>query len=506
MATKGEGDLTADILVRFLKKERYAFNREDIVKFVKAREIRTLNLNYIGGDGRLKTLSFAIRSERHMRELLDSGERVDGSSLFRYIDTANSDLYIIPRFSTAFLNPFTPEPTLNILCAYFDSAGRPMEVAPEHTVRRAHEEFKKKTRLELYTLGELEYYAFLPPGSSTLYPPTPQRNYHESTPFVKCKHMNEEALRVLATMGVRSKYGHAEVGAIPAADGASIEQFEIEFELEPIEETADHIVLGKWVLRNVAAKHGVTVTFSPKLGIGHAGSGMHIHISAMKNGKSMMADDHDELNDTAKKIIGGLTRLAPSLTAFGNTIPVSYLRLVPHQEAPTCICWGGQNRSVLVRVPLGWRHLGNLSAEVNPTAKDSDRPRKRYQTVEIRSPDGSANSHLLCAGIGVAARHGLTHPAALEWAKETAVTVNIFKEENRHIRDKLRQLPASCDESADQLLEQGPIYEENGVFSHRLIEGVAGQLKAFKDRTLCDELRKDKAAAEAYAKDFIHTG
>jgi glutamine synthetase len=212
------------------------------------------------------------------------------------------------------------------------------------------------------------------------------------------------------------------------------------------------------------------------------------------------------LSETAKRVIGGLLKLAPSLTAFGNTIPASYLRLVPHQEAPTCICWGGMNRSVLVRVPLGWRHLGNLSADVNPTVKRGAPTGKRYQTVEIRSPDGSANAHLLIAGIGVAARWGLTSPDALKLADQTRVSVNIFKEEHKAVRAGLEELPASCAASADALLEQAKFYEDGGVFSRRLVEGVAGELKAFDDREMIVELRKDKAKAEAYAKGFTHCG
>jgi len=504
MAPKGGFDLTADALVRFLGKERQAFTREDLVKVVKANEVRMVNLNFVGGDGRLKSLSFALRSERHLRELLESGERVDGSSLFRYVDPARSDIYVIPRYSTAFLNPFTPTPTLNILCAYFDAEGTPVDVAPEHTVTAARLALTKATGLELYTLGELEYYAFLPPVGVDLFPATPQRNYHESAPFARCKHMNEEALHVLASIGVRSKYGHSEVGAIPTEGGGRIEQYEIEMELEPMDETADHIVLAKWVLRNIAARHGVSVTFSPKLGIGHAGSGMHVHMAAMKKGKNVMVDDRQELSETARRVIGGLIKLAPSLTAFGNTIPASYLRLVPHQEAPTCVCWGGMNRSVLVRVPLGWRHVGNLSAQVNPTVKRGAPPGKRYQTVEIRSPDGSANAHLLIAGIGVAARWGLASPDALPLAEQTRVSVNIFKEEHRDVRARLKELPASCGESADCLLEQAKFYEDGGVFSRRLVEGVAGQLRAFDDRQMIEDLRKDKAKAEEYAKDFLH--
>jgi len=499
--------LNPNPFVQFLNKAPEDFTKGDIVKFVKAKEIKNLNLNYVGGDGRLKTLNFSIRDEEHLNHLLNLGERVDGSSLFKFIDPGNSDLYVIPRYKTAFVNPFTPIPTLNILCSYFDGNGQPVEVAPENIVKKTQEELKKKTGMELHALGELEYYVFLPPAAKEIFPPTPQRNYHESDPFVKCKFINEEAIFKLTELGIKVKYGHSEVGAFPLPDGTRLEQYEIELDLEPLEDMADHLVIAKWLLRNIAAKYDLEVTYAPKITIGHAGTGLHIHMATMKNSKNNFLDKDDKLSETAKKVIGGLIKLTPSLTAFGNTNPTSYLRLVPHQEAPTNICWGDKNRSVLVRVPLGWRNLENLSAKVNKGVKGTVSREGKNQTVELRCPDGSANVHLLLAGIGVAAKYGLIQgDESLKLAADTYVGVNIFKTEHKHIQEKLEQLPASCFESAERLKEHAHIYEEGGVFSQRIIEGVITQLKSFNDRTLNEELKNDKEKAEEYIKGFLHWG
>ena len=102
---------TTDI-VSFLKKPRAAFTKADIKRFVKAEGIRHVNFMYAGGDGRLKTLNFIIHSEEYLDEILTCGERVDGSSLFSYIEASSSDLYVIPRYSTAFVDPFAELPTL----------------------------------------------------------------------------------------------------------------------------------------------------------------------------------------------------------------------------------------------------------------------------------------------------------------------------------------------------------------------------------------------------------
>ena len=496
--------LNPNKLVRFLEKEPSEFTREDIIKFIKANDIRMLNFNYVGGDGRLKTLSFTVRNENQLRQLLDWGERVDGSSLFSYVDPANSDLYVVPRFKTAFINPFTPIPTLNLLCSYLDGDGNELDISPEYIVKKAAQELKKKTGISLYVLGELEYYVIFK-KESELFPAVSQKNYHESKPFVKYDDMNNEILHTLTSIGMKIKYGHSEVGAISLEDETRFEQYEIELDLEPLVDMADHLVIAKWIMRNIAAKYGVEITFTPKISVGQAGTGLHIHTAAVKDGKNILITRKGELSETAKRIIGGLIELAPSLTAFGNTNPASYLRLVPNQEAPTNICWGYQNRSVLIRVPLGWNNITNLSSRINKNVAEVTSCEGR-QTIELRSPDGSANVYLLLAGLAVAAKRGLTNDRSLKLAEESYIDVNIFKKEHKKIMESLENLPASCFESAEKLKKQADIYQEDMVFSRRIIEGLIAELKLFQDRDINEDIKKDRQQAEKYIKTFLHCG
>ncbi len=488
--------LNPDQMVGFLKKSREEFTKEDIIRFIEEHNIQMLHFNYVGGNGRLKTLSFAISDESSLRRLLEYGERVDGSSLFSYIDPANSDLYVIPRFRTAFLNPFSLLPTLNIFCSCFDASGKELEIAPEYIVKKAYDVLKKKTGITLYAAGEIEYYVIF--KNDELFSGTPQKNYHESPPFVKFEDIRNEALHLISSIGGKVKYGHAEVGNITLKDGRRFEQHEIEFLPEKLEDMADHIVIAKWVIRNVAAKYCVEVTFAPELSVGHAGNGLHIHIEARKDGKNVMLNDDGELSEVSKKILGGLLFLSPSLTAFGNTNPTSYLRLVPKQEAPTNICWGDKNRSVLARVPLGWRKNYNMCRIVNKNEPTDITPYESKQTVELRSPDGSANIHLLLAGMAVAAKYGLLNENSLKIAENLYVDVNIFKE--KKVRKKLEKLPASCFESAEKLREQESIYLSDNVFSKRIIEGIEMELKAFNDKNL------DRKKSDEYIQRFINCG
>jgi glutamine synthetase len=270
------------------------------------------------------------------------------------------------------------------------------------------------------------------------------------------------------------------------------EQNEIEFLPVDVEDAANQLIIAKWVMRTLAHNYGIDLTFSPKITAGKAGSGMHIHTKIVKDGKNMYTEG-GKLTDTALKAIAGILDLSSSLTAFGNTVPTSYFRLVPHQEAPTNICWGDRNRSVLVRVPLGW-NLGaeKMLTDANPVENDiTGIDASGKQTIEFRCPDGSANTHLLLAGLVTAARHGFEMPDSIEYAKARYVNVNIFDDAHKETAAKLSHLPASCAESADCLEAQKAVYEKYGVFSNVLIDGLASKLKSYNDRTLRKDIEHD---------------
>jgi glutamine synthetase len=305
-------------------------------------------------------------------------------------------------------------------------------------------------------------------------------------------------MKVISEIGGQIKYGHAEVGNIISENQEMVQQ-EIEFLPTTIEEAADNMVIAKWALREVAYKYGLTVSFAPKIIVGHAGSGMHFHIRLVKDGVNMMVDENG-LNDTAKKLIGGILKLAPSLTAFGNTVPTSYLRLVPHQEAPTQICWGDRNRSVLVRVPLGWIGVDNMIYDVNPLEPQDETTFCNNQTVELRSPDGSCNIHQLLAGMAVAARYGLTSDESLNIARD------LYISEDASSYKDLNQLPNSCFEAADQLIAHREIYEEFGVFPRDMIDGIARELKKHADSDLSTSVFGDIKAIRELVDRYMNCG
>ena len=489
-------------LVTFLEKPMAEFTKADILKVIEEFQIEMINFRYMADDGRLKTLNFVIQSLEHADEVLTCGERVDGSSLFPYIEAGNSDLYVIPRFRTAFLDPFTAVPTLDLLCSFYTKDGEPFAMAPEYTLQKAGRAFREATGgMEFEVMGELEYYVIAPKEETYL--PADQRGYHESKPFCKFGAFRTEAMRLIAAAGGEIKYGHSEVGNFSHGD-LMYEQNEIEFLPTHLEQAADQLVIAKWMMRELAYEHGVTVTFAPKITIGKAGSGMHVHTRVSLDGKNMYVGE-DGLSEVALKTMAGILSLAGSLTAFGNTNPTSYFRLVPHQEAPTNICWGDRNRSAMVRVPLGWtKGSGNMMAHANPLEKNDPVDFSRKQTIELRTPDGSANIYLLLAGMAVAARHGFEMENAVQYAKDRYVSVNIFEHED--VLAKLEVLPDSCAASADLLERDRALYEQDGIFAPQLIDGIIRQLRAFNDRTLRADIGHDPQKTLELVESFIHCG
>ena len=264
-------------------------------------------------------------------------------------------------------------------------------------------------------------------------------------------------------------------------------------------------MIAKWIIRNLAYQMALDVTFAPKITAGKAGSGLHVHMRLVKDGKNQMLDG-GVLSEAARKAIAGMMDLAPSITAFGNKNPTSYFRLVPHQEAPTNVCWGDRNRSVLVRVPLGWAADVDMSRIANPLEAESNYDTSMKQTVEMRSPDGSADLYQLLAGLCVACRHGFEMPDALDVAERTYVNVNIHDKANEQRLAQLDCLPDNCVASAACLEQQRDVYQQHGVFSEGMIDGIIAELRSYNDETLRDDLKGNAEGMMQLVERFFHCG
>lgn len=489
-------------LCRLLDKPREEFTRADLVKVVEKQGIERITFRYPALDGKLKELKIPVADRTQTERILASGERVDGSSLYKgLVEVALSDLYVVPVYRTAFLNPFDPG-SLDFVCRFLTRDGERAQFTTDAILHRASQTFSERHRLDLWALGELEFFLISDPGHP-LYPAARQSGYHSTTPFAKTGAIVDEMIRHITTITGAVKYAHNEVGLVervrsnlPEIADKRAEQLEVELLSSPLEDMGDYLLLARWIIRNVAFRHGCVATFAPKIEEGAAGNGLHVHMELRRDGRNVMRDSTGCLTEEALRLIGGLCRYAGSLTAFGNTVSSAYLRLVPHQEAPTRICWSDMNRSALIRVPLGWAGVGDLSKMLNPQQVEAHQEEDGRQTVELRSPDGSALVQLLLAGIALAADWGLSHHEAAKMAESLYVTGNIF--ENAKLLRKLEDLPTCCAESAKVLVRNRALYERDGVFPASIIDYVARLLEAENDFDM------NKRFAELPAEDRLH--
>jgi glutamine synthetase len=478
----------ANPLCQLLGKDRNDFTRADLLKVVRTKGIERFTFRYTGGDGRLKELRLPFSNTEQADRILAAGERVDGSSLFKgFVDAGESDLYVVPVYRSAFVNPFDST-SLDFICRFLDREGRRAPFTPDNILALAHERFRQRTGCELWALAEPEFY-LIAPNQGEHYIPPRQAGYHAAAPYFKSNEVVNEMLRHLSRITGAIKYAHSEVGFIESMasdetqlNGRRAEQHEIEFHSHPIEEMGDFMSIAQWIIRKIAYRNGIIATFAPKLEEGIAGNGYHIHLELIQEDRNVMTTSEGRLSEDALKMIGGLTTYAPTISAFGNTVATSYRRLVPNQEAPTRICWSDSNRSVLIRVPLGWSGGADLARFINPNEPEEYHDQRGRQTVEIRSPDGSASGHLLLAALVTAAEYGLTQPRMIQLAEQTRVEGNIFRD--TEVLSRLDSLPASCVHAARLLRQQHALYDEYGVFPPHVIDYVCHLLEMEDDEYL----------------------
>ncbi|MBN2080717.1 glutamine synthetase [bacterium] len=507
--TENDNDVRHDIrpLVRRLGKAPQDWRRADLANYCLAHDVRIVNFRYPSLDGKLKELRLPVNDRNYLERILAAGERVDGSSLFPgLLETGASDLYVVPVYRWAFVNPWAPD-ELDVVCRFADQDGAPCPRTPDNLLARLADDLRQQFDLSLQALTELEFYLILD-RTDDRFTGRSQRNYHQSAPYLHGLPLADEILRVTSEVTGQVKYCHSEVGYIdrlgshdPELHGKRVEQYELEFDLMPVEDLACWTAVARWLVRVVADRHHQSATFLPKLDEDMAGSGLHVHLALYRDGRNVMHGAQGELSDEAMQMIGGVLSHAGPLTAFGNTVAASYLRLVPDQEAPTRICWGYRNRSSLIRVPLGFDLPARVDQLFNP-AEDGDYPAREVlarPTVEFRSPDGSAMTYLMLTAIIACVRDGLSRDDTIELARQLRVDGNIFTQPE--VLKRLASLPAHAVEAAQELDAHREFFIAQG-FTSELIDIVVDKLMDEDDDELSEKLR-DLPAAERLKRSRI---
>ncbi|MDT7545701.1 MAG: glutamine synthetase, partial [Actinomycetota bacterium] len=292
-------------------------------------------------------------------------------------------------------------------------------------------------------------------GGNLGYKPRTKGGYFPVSPTDHYADLRDEMAVKLEDAGMVVERGHHEVG--------SAGQAEINYKFGELLESADNLMLFKYIIKNTAHAAGKTVTFMPKPVMGDNGSGMHCHQSLWKDGAPLFYDEvgYAGLSDTARYYIGGLLHHAPSLLAFTNPTINSYHRLVPGFEAPVNLVYSQRNRSACIRIPI----TGN-----NPKAK----------RLEFRCPDPSSNPYLAFSAMLMAGLDGIRNKIE----PPTPVDKDLYELPPDELAT-VAQVPGSLDEVLIALENDHEYLLEGGVFTPDLIETWI----AYKRETEIDALR-----------------
>jgi glutamine synthetase len=482
-------------ITQLLTKSPDHFTKKDLIYFANNQGIEVISLKHVDWSGKLRSIDYVLRGPEHLQEILTYGERVDGSSLFPYVAGSNSDLYIIPRYSTAMLDPFSETLTLSFLCSYFDESGKPFEGAPEFILKKAHESFKRASQGDvMHAMAVLKFYAITPVT------PTQYDNghvgefYQQSSPFFPHQDFLRDICKSIASTGCIVKHFCAESGTFQR-DGQNYQQMSISLDSRILEDAADQIIIAKWVIRTAAASKKMLISFAPLLSQHehHPGNTMEMHCRVLRNGKnSLMSTSDGHLNYVAHKLIAGFMQMGGSITAFGASTCSSYWRLQRSHggrekgrgstsaKEPMVVAWGERNQQAFVTVPIAWSfsHANAMASAVNPqeTSTATERNLAEHQAVVIRAGDSAAHAYLYLAALAVAASYGQTvaDPQALTERTQLGRGGGL----GALAPSSCVPLPSDANQAASQLQAARAIYQSDGIFPAAVIDCVLEELQA----------------------------
>lgn len=375
----------------------------EVLALCRERDIRAVDLRFMDFPGTQKhfTIPVTALSERSFEE----GFSFDGSSIRGWQAINESDMLVVPEASTAFVDPFMAH-TLVMTCNIQDPITREDYAKDPRNVARKAESYMRSTGLaDTAQFGpEAEFFVFdrvcfdqnehesyyhiesiegqwmrgLGSGGHQI---RYKEGYFPIPPTDTLQELRTEIMLLLQECGVEVEAQHHEV--------ATAGQSEVDMRYAPLVRTADNLLLYKYVVKNVAARHGKTATFMPKPLWNDNGSGLHLHFSLWKNGVNLFAGNgYAGLSETALHAIGGVLHHAPALLAFCCPTTNSYKRLVPGFEAPINLTYSSRNRSAAIRIPV---HT----------------PYPENRRFEFRCPDPTANGYLAMAALLMAALDGI---------------------------------------------------------------------------------------------------
>jgi len=380
---------------------------ENVLSLIQENEVKFIDLRFTDTKGKEQHIS--IPSHQVDADFFEEGKMFDGSSVAGWKGINESDMVMMPDASSAVLDPFTEDATLNIRCDILEPATMQGYDRDPRSIAKRSEEYLRSTGIaDTVLVGpEPEFFLFDDvkfsndmsgsffkiddveaawntgsdiEGGNKGHRPGVKGGYFPVAPVDSSQDIRSAMCLVMEEMGLVVEAHHHEV--------ATAGQNEIATRFNTLTAKADETQIYKYVVHNVAHAFGKTATFMPKPLVGDNGSGMHVHQSLAKDGVNLFAGDkYGGLSEMALYYIGGVIKHARAINAFANPSTNSYKRLVPGFEAPVMLAYSARNRSASIRIPVV--------------------PSPKARRIELRFGDPAANPYLCYSAMLMAGLDGI---------------------------------------------------------------------------------------------------
>ncbi len=437
---------------------------KEVLEFAKKNKVVMVDLKFVDFPGTWQ--HFTIPIEELTESVFTEGSGFDGSSIRGWKAIDNSDMMVVPDPDTAVMDPFTNVPTLSMVCNVVDPITRENYSRDPRYVAQKAEKYLKSTKIgdvsywgpeaEFFIFDHARYdqnshsgYYFIDSdegiwnsgkeGSNLGNKPRHKEGYFPVPPMDTQQDIRSEMVLEMQKMGIMVEKQHHEV--------ATAGQAEIDMRYDTLTNMADKMMMYKYIIKNVARRHGKTVTLMPKPLFQDNGSGMHTHQSIWKEGKPLFAGkEYAGISQLCLWYIGGVLKHAPALAAITNPTTNSYKRLTPGFEAPVNLAYSSRNRSAGIRIPM---------YVPNPKAK----------RIEVRFPDPATNPYYAFAAMLMAGLDGIENkidPGA-------PMDKDLYDLEP-HEAAKVKKMPGSLDESLRNLEKDHAFLLKGNVFTQDVID------------------------------------
>ncbi|MFQ5487176.1 MAG: glutamate--ammonia ligase [Gammaproteobacteria bacterium] len=442
-----------------------------VMKMIKDNSVRFVDLRFT--DSRGKEQHVTVPTREIDSGFFKNGKMFDGSSIAGWKGINESDMVLMPDSTTAVLDPFMDEPTLNLRCDILEpNTMKGYERDPRSLAKRA-EAYLKSTKIadtayfgpepEFFVFDDVRWNADMSGAfykvdseeaswnSERVYEegnighrPSVKGGYFPVPPVDSLHDLRSAMCMAMEEMGLVTETHHHEV--------ATAGQNEIGTTFNTLLRKADELQILKYVVHNVAHAYGKTATFMPKPLVGDNGNGMHVHMSLSKNGKNLFSGNkYGGLSEQALYYIGGIFKHARALNAFTNASTNSYKRLVPGFEAPVLLAYSARNRSASVRIPY----------VASPKAR----------RIEVRFPDSCGNPYFIFSAMLMAGLDGIKNKIHPGDAMDKDL-YDLPPEEEQQIATVCHSL----DQALEALDQDRAFLTAGGVFTDDMIDGYI-QLK-----------------------------